>query len=207
MELLIHILIIIHASLGGLALLSGGIAIATKKGGNWHKKSGIVFFYSMLVSAIVSMIVALMPEHLNLFLFSIGLFSTYFLLSGYRSLRYKDKGVNLGMDRIFSSSVILVGISMVIFPLILLSKLNVVLCVFGAMSCYFGTRDLILYRNPEKLRQDWLRQHVGKMMGGYISAVSAFFVVNSILPGMWNWFTPGIIGSAYITFWMIKLNR
>ena len=45
------------------------------------------------------------------------------------------------------------------------------------------------------------------MTGGYIAAVSAFFVVNQILPGIWNWFVPGIIGSGYITYWMIKLNK
>jgi hypothetical protein len=37
--------------------------------------------------------------------------------------------------------------------------------------------------------------------------VTAFFVVNQVLPGIWNWFVPGIIGGLYITYWMIKMNK
>jgi len=44
------------------------------------------------------------------------------------------------------------------------------------------------------------------MTGGYISAVTAFFVVNEILPGLWNWFIPTLIGSIYIAFWMKKVS-
>ena len=49
--------------------------------------------------------------------------------------------------------------------------------------------------------------HLGKMMGGYISAVTAFFVVNQIIPGMWNWFVPGVVGGVYISYWMMKLTK
>jgi len=34
----------IHAPLGGIALLSGGISLVSKKGSLFHKKSGKVFF-------------------------------------------------------------------------------------------------------------------------------------------------------------------
>ena len=44
------------------------------------------------------------------------------------------------------------------------------------------------------------------MTGGYISAVSAFFVVNDILPGLWNWFMPGIVGGIYINYMIRKLE-
>lgn len=45
------------------------------------------------------------------------------------------------------------------------------------------------------------------MTGGYISAVTAFFVVNQILINLWNWFLPGVIGGIYITFWIRKLKK
>ena len=45
------------------------------------------------------------------------------------------------------------------------------------------------------------------MTGGYIAAVTAFFVVNEILPGIANWFVPGVIGGAYIAWWIKSLNR
>ena len=45
------------------------------------------------------------------------------------------------------------------------------------------------------------------MTGGYIDAVSVFFVVNQILPSVWNWFVPTLVGSIYIAYWINKLNK
>ncbi|MGO3690113.1 MAG: hypothetical protein ACTJF0_06615 [Psychroflexus halocasei] len=43
MEKYIYLLIIIHASFGGIALIAGFIALIFKKGKNIHRKSGLVF--------------------------------------------------------------------------------------------------------------------------------------------------------------------
>lgn len=83
----------IHAPLGGIALLSGGVSLVSKKGSPLHKKSGKVFFYSMLLSAFSALVVSVLPNHESPFLFSIGLFSTYFLVNGIRSLKYKQKEI------------------------------------------------------------------------------------------------------------------
>lgn len=199
-------LIWIHAGLGGLALLSGGVALISRKGLTAHKSAGKVFFYSMLLSALVALVVSMLPGHTNPFLFSIGLFSSYFIVTGYRALRFKQREVNLGMDKFLAWFILLVGVSMILYPLIALSKLNIVLTVFGLISLAFGIRDLSNYRNPERLRKKRLKQHLSKMCGGYIAAVTAFLVVNQVLPGIWNWFIPTVIGTAYITFWMRKLG-
>jgi hypothetical protein len=96
---------------------------------------------------------------------------------------------------------------MILYPIILNGKPNIVLLVFGMVGLVFGLRDLKLFSDIERLKNSWLKLHLGKMMGGYIAAVSAFFVVNQILPGIWNWFVPGIIGGGYITYWMMRLNK
>lgn len=197
----------IHAPLGGIALLTGGISLIAKKGNNVHKKSGKIFFFSMLFSAISAFIISVLPNHESPFLFSIGLFSTYFLVSGLRSLKFKQKEFELKTDKIIAYLITLTGISMILYPIILYSKLNIILTVFGIVGIVFGLRDLKLFQNIQRIKKNWLKLHLGKMTGGYIAAVSAFFVVNQILPGIWNWFVPGIIGSGYITYWMIKLNK
>lgn len=197
----------IHAPLGGIALLTGGISLIVKKGNNMHKKSGKIFFFSMLFSAISAFIISVLPNHESPFLFSIGLFSTYFLISGLRSLKFKQREFQLKTDKIIAYLITLTGIVMILYPFILHSKLNIILSVFGVVGIVFGLRDLKLFKDIKRLKKNWLKLHLGKMTGGYIAAVSAFFVVNQILPGIWNWFVPGIIGSGYITFWMIKLNR
>lgn len=69
----------IHAPLGGIALLNRGISLVSKKESPFHKKSGKVFFYSMLLSAFSALVVSVLPNHKSPFLFSIGIFSSYFL--------------------------------------------------------------------------------------------------------------------------------
>lgn len=203
-EILIYF---IHAPLGGIALLAGGISLIAKKGNNVHKKSGRVFFFSMLFSAISAFIISVLPNHESPFLFSIGLFSTYFLISGLRSLKFKQKEFQLKTEKIIAYLITLTGIVMILYPVLLFSKLNIILTVFGVVGIVFGLRDLKLFKDIKRLKKNWLKLHLGKMTGGYIAATSAFFVVNQILPGIWNWFVPGIIGSGYITYWMIKLNK
>lgn len=207
MEKIAIILIYLHAVFGGIALFAGATALVVKKGGLLHRRSGNIFFYSMLVSALVSLIVAVLPNHQNPFLFSIGLFSTYFLLSGYRGLRFREKDLVLEIDKIISSTVIFVGAAMVLVPVMVNGSIAIVLFVFGTAAIIFGIRDLKMFKDRERLRRQWLRIHLGKMTGAYIAAVSAFLVVNDFLPGLLNWFLPTILGSVYITYWMLKIKR
>jgi uncharacterized membrane protein len=117
----------IHAPLGGIALLSGGISLVSKKGSPLHKKSGKVFFYSILLSAFSALVVSVLPNHKSLFLFSIGILS----------LRYKLKAVRLSVDKIIAYLICITGFVMVTYPIILYSKLNLILTVFGLASIVF----------------------------------------------------------------------
>jgi uncharacterized membrane protein len=197
----------IHAPLGGVALLAGAIALMAIKGSSLHKKAGKVFFFAMLISAITALVISILPNHKSYFLFSIGLFSSYFLISGLRSLKYKQNTFDLKTDRIIAYLILITGLMMVLYPLIFEGKINIVLTVFGVVGLVFGIRDILLFKNIKRLRESWLKLHLGKMTGGYIAAVSAFFVVNQILPGIWNWFVPGLIGGLFIAYWMRKMNK
>jgi uncharacterized membrane protein len=117
----------IHAPLGGIALLSGCISLVSKKGSPLHKKSGKVFFYSILLSAFSALVVSVLPNHKSLFLFSIGILS----------LRYKLKAVRLSVDKIIAYLICITGFVMVTYPIILYSKLNLILTVFGLASIVF----------------------------------------------------------------------
>ena len=196
----------VHAPLGGVALIAGGVALAVKKGNPVHLKAGKVFYFAMLLSALAAFVISVMPEHENPFLFCIGLFSSYFLISGLRSLKLKHEKVNVLADLVLAWAILGTGAVMILFPLILYAKINIVLGVFGLVAIAFGVRDFRLLRHPEKLRPAYLRLHLGKMTGGYIAAVSAFLVVNDVLPWLWNWFLPGILGSVYISYWTRKVS-
>lgn len=204
---LVSILIPIHVALGATALVAGAIALSTTKGARWHRLSGKVFFYTMLVSAITACVVAMLPGHINYFLFAIGMFSSYFVLTGYRSLQYKKPPEDLMPDRIMAIALLILGVGMIIVPLLTLDGWNPVLTVFGGVGIIFGARDLRMIRHRDILQRRWLRLHLGKMIGGYIAATTAFFVVNEILPGIWNWFTPGIIGGIFIAYWSGRVRK
>ncbi len=204
-------LITLHAFFGGIALSAGMIALITKKGGKFHKKSGKIFYYSMLSSAIIALVVSLHPERTNYFLFIIGLFSSYLLLSGFRALRFKQlqKINSFRIDKLISLTMLITGIIMVfwsIIPLFQNRSLIIVLLVFGLLGISLSMRDLRWMRHKERLQKSWLRIHIGNMVGGYIAAFTAFIVVNKVLPGIYGWLTPTVIGSAYITYWMVKLS-
>ena len=196
----------IHIPLGGIALLCGGISLVSKKGSRLHKKAGRVFFFSMLFLAFSALVISLLPNHESAFLFSIGVFSSYFLISGIRSLKHKKKEARIKIDKVIAYLVTTTGFLMVTYPVLFFGKLNIVLLFFRLIGIVFGIRDLYKLKNSDLLRKGWLNSHLGKMTGGYISAVTAFFVVNEILPGLWNWFIPTLIGSIYITFWMKKVS-
>jgi len=204
MEAFFNISLVIHASFGGIALAVGLIAILAKKGLKVHKVSGKIFYYSMIISAITAMTIAFMPGHLSLFLFAVGIFSLYLVLSGYRALKFKLKDHNFALDKIISIVMLVSGLAMILLPLIIFQRIHIVLAVFGAVGLLFSIQDLVRFRNPQKLRKSWLLIHLGRILGGYISAVTAFVVVNQFLPGIFGWLAPGVAGGVLITFWSRK---
>ena len=207
MENTIQILIYIHAAFGGIALFAGFISMLAKKGNSIHKKSGLLFYYSMIISGAIAMFVALLPNHESPFLFAVGSFSLYFVITGNRALSFKRKNVNLKIDKLISIIMLISGFLMILLPIILTKKANIILIVFAVIGIFFSIRDLKLFKNPKQLRKNWLKLHLGKMIGGYIAAVTAFVVVNNFFPSFYGWFIPGIIGGFVITYWMRKVSR
>ena len=188
-------------------MISGLIPIISKKGNSVHKKSGLIFFYSMVLCGISAMTIAVLPNHESPFLFAVGIFSLYFVLSGKRALNLKNKNPNLTLDRIISITMIIAGFMMILLPVIFTKSINIILAVFAIVGIVFSVRDLILFNNPQQLKKGWLKLHLGKMIGGYISATTAFVVVNEVFPEFYGWFIPGIVGGFVITFWIKKMNK
>ncbi len=60
----------------------GRVFAGTPKGKTIHRKFGLIFFYSMILSGIMAMIVAVLPKHESPFLFAVGIFSLYFVRVG-----------------------------------------------------------------------------------------------------------------------------
>ena len=196
--------IVVHATLGGMALLAGLLAIIFKKGSRNHVLAGRVFYWSMLASALLGMLVSIWPGHHSAFLFSIGVFSSYLLIGGYRATRFKRSDVDLRVDRVVAWIMFVVGVLMISYPVYSTGNPNIVLSVFGAIGVIFAVRDHISFRQPSELRKTWMQWHLGKMMGGYIAAVTAFVVVNQLIPGLYGWLGPTVLGTGFIVILVKK---
>lgn len=211
-EDLIRYLIYTHATFGGIALLSGLVALVTPKGSNLHKRGGIIFYYTMLTGAFLAIIISNLPNHISYFLLVIGIFSSYMILSGKRILSLKK--LYLGekvssKEFILPVTMLVVSIAMGVYGFILNQQgtIGTVLIVFGAIAAIFSIRDIQLFRSKPTDKKFWLYQHISKMTGGYIAAVTAFIVVNQFLPGLWGWLTPTVIGTLYIFYHQTRFRK
>lgn len=204
---MIQYVVYAHAALGGIALLTGLIALLVKKGSKNHILSGKIFFWSMLTSGLVALVVSCLPDHENPFLFAVGVFSVYLICSGYRAIQYKNPTVNLTFDKILAGSMIITGLGMVLVPIIVKSEINIVLSVFGIFGIILSIQDFMGFRHLDRLRKSYLQAHLGKMIGGYIAAVTAFIVVNQIFPPLIGWLGPTVVLTPIIFYWTRKVKK
>ncbi|SFC24798.1 hypothetical protein SAMN05421780_10411 [Flexibacter flexilis DSM 6793] len=204
MENTINILIYIHAFTGGLGLITGLISIFVQKGSTNHKKAGKIFSYAMLISALISLVVARMPNHENLFLFLIGVFTIYMILAGNRALTLKNKTQADLTDKLVSGSMLITSIGMLaigIFGMIQKIDNSILYVFFGGFGAFMSLKDFQTFRTFTTQKNAWLISHLGRMIGALIASVTAFLVAGLNIGSILVWILPTIIGTAYIIYW------
>lgn len=212
-ENIIQALIYIHAAAGGIALISGPISFLTKKGGKWHRIAGKLFFYTMCIVALLALIIAVSPNHENLFLFCIGIFSGYLTCSGYRVLYLKSlsrNGKAQIIDWLLTGTMFVFGLIMLGYGTIVILKgqdMGIVLIVFSMLALILSIVDIRLYIYKTNDKTFWLFNHIGKMNGAVIAAFTAFIVVNEVLPGIVGWLLPGVLGAFVGTYFSSKYKK
>lgn len=208
MEQVIKIFIYIHAFFGGIALLSGLASILFVKGSPKHKKAGKVFSYGMVISSLISLPICWLPNHENNFLFLIGIFTIYLVISGNRILLFKKKKEANFKDKFISSVMIIASVLMLLFGTYFLINNNsggILYLFFGTTAFFISIRDFKFYKNIDKTKI--LPFHIGKMSGAYIASITAFLVAALKLEGLIYWILPSIIGTTFILYWIKKVKR
>lgn len=211
MEQVIKTLIYGHAFFGGLGLISGLVSIFVKKGGLNHRKAGKVFTYSIILSSLLSLIVARMPSHENLFLFLIGIFTIYMVLAGNRALTLRSKTKNKAdwKDKLVSGLMLITSIVMVLLGIFgVIQKINnsILYLFFGAFGMFLTLRDFHTFKTFTHKKNAWLINHLGRMNGALIASITAFFVAGLNIQTIFIWFLPTIFGTIYIIYWSKKLK-
>jgi hypothetical protein len=80
-------LLLIHIAAGGLAIILGAVALSAKKGGNIHRRSGVLFVGAMLLLGISAAILGVRkngPTDSNVFG---GLMTAYFVVTALMTVR------------------------------------------------------------------------------------------------------------------------
>ena len=208
MEQTIKILIYIHAFFGGIGLLTGIGSIFVKKGGLLHKRMGKLFSIGMITSSLISLPICWMPQHQNIFLCLIGLFTIYLVIAGNRVLTFKTKAKADITDFIISGSMLFFSIIMV--SLGIYCQLNniengILFTFFGGFGLYMTIKDFIFYKNVSEMKKQWLSKHIGKMIGALIASITAFIVAGIGIGNVIAWMTPSILGTIYILYWNRKI--
>ncbi len=184
-----NIALILHISAGFSALFAGTLIHFLKKGTLTHRRLGLVFYYSMLLTGFSALWLSFFQE--SVFLFTIGIFALYQTLSGKRAVANKSLKPSW-FDYTLSTIALANGIYMI-------STLNLILGVFGFMCVLLAIQDAWLYlrlkRGVELEKNSWLKKHIGMMMGSYIATFTAFLVVNinDFEPAWLLWLSPTFI--------------
>lgn len=203
-ESFLRIMLMIHIAGGALALLTGLGAMLTKKGSPIHKKFGKVYFWSMTAVFVGALATAL--GHHKDFLLMVAFFSYYMTVRGYRMLYLKDLFSGQRPNWIDWTITTISGIFILflfgwgIFVAVQGNGMGIAGIVFGSIGGSFLLGDIRKFLKPPVEKMHWWYGHIASMGGSYISAVTAFVVVNIQLP-QYNWVLwvlPAAIGGTLI---------
>jgi uncharacterized membrane protein len=201
---LFKILLITHVVGGGLSLIMGTIVLSIKKGTALHKLLGSIFYYAMLTAALVALPMSYL--HSNYFLFIIGVFTAFMLLSGKRYM--VNKGKPEWQDWLLTSVMLVFAVAFIgfgIYHFIKGNSFGSVFLVFGSLSLLFVQQDWTNFRGRSVIANFYLTTHLQRMAGSYIASVTAFLVVNNtILPSVVAWLIPTAAVVPLIIRWSRK---
>ncbi|MES2388860.1 MAG: hypothetical protein V4543_12735 [Bacteroidota bacterium] len=200
----------LHIIAGTLALVIGAIPIIVPKGKPIHKVAGKVFLYLMFAAAVSGAVLGIVVG--NMLLIFIGLFSFYLTYTGYRALKLRRLVPDFritGLDAVYIPFSMLTGLLMFSLGLIdgtLTYRLNPVMLIFGAfmfLNAGLDIRNYFRWKAGSKIKEQYaeircamMRMHIGRSIGSYIAAMTAFFVVNRVFPQevyYANWFLPSVL--------------
>lgn len=196
-----------HIAGGGIGLMTGTIAAVVQKGNRVHRLCGKLFFYGMLLASLSALVMSNLPGHLNVFLFAVGGFTLYMILTGYRILFLKRALKREASPYTFADYLICLGGAIYGLFLLVLSvrtlqqgdRFGLVPLAFGLICLRFVWVDVRLLLGKTPIRQSWMVIHLGRMLGALIAAYTAFLVVNIQIGQQWIlWLLPSLIGGIFI---------
>jgi len=204
-------LLYVHAFSGGVALLTGAVALGSKKGGRPHKKAGVLYFWAMTLVFFTGVFIA--GYQYNRFLLLIAFLSYYSVFCGLRMLKLKKLHLQQRPKWYDWTAGTINGIANLLFVGLGLYYLTLEGHVAAALlSVGFGSGGLLLsYTNlkPFVVKPDrpyhWYLAHIGNMTGGYIATFTAFTSTtlgsSGIIDPIVAFALPSLLGIPLLLYW------
>jgi len=209
MDIIYQLALYTHIISGGVALVSGTVAMGTKKGNKNHKLAGKFFYYSMWLVIILALYISII-KGLS-FLLHVAIFAFFQNYNGFRAIKNKTL-----KPHVFDWFILIVaGIN----AAFMLYSEQPVLIAFGCISVLLFFSQIKTYisvlKGKELSKLLWLNQHIGMMIGSYIAAFTAFIVVNTamLFPSqsmtihIIAWLSPTIILVPLLIYWQNKYAK
>ena len=142
-----NIILYTHIILGTIGLLAGVFVILLQKGDKRHRFIGKIFSYNLGLSMLASFPISFYKE--NIFLFCIGVWTLYMIITGQRSLQISDIKKVTYLDWIITLMMAVFGVLLVGIGFYQLSfglGLPIVSMVFGLLSLQFVWTDFRFFK-------------------------------------------------------------
>ena len=154
--------------------------------------------------------ITLLPNHENLLLHLLSIFTIYLVVSGNRVLKFK-KNHSLGnTDLIITSVMGVVFLGMIAvgayYQIYAIPK-SALFFFFGGFGIMATIRDIKLYKTFNTNPTAYLSNHLGKMSGAFGAAVTAFLLAALDSSTLWVWLTPSVVTLLFVTFWRRKISK
>lgn len=198
-----------HIAAGAISLGAAAIAVAAPKGRRAHRLAGRLFVLAMTVVFASAVMLSLRTN--DLFLLTVGIFSYYMVLSGYRALYLKqptqsaDLRFRIGaLDKGAAQFTLIACSGLAAYGAVYwYTDLAPVLMVLGSIGALMALLDLRRFKSASVEPTRWFFTHMIRMLGGTIASVTAFMVTNmDMLPPLARWLGPTVIGTVAITIWV-----
>jgi hypothetical protein len=203
---------VIHVVFGSIALFAAPAAFFVRKGGTWHRRFG--FGFGVAMGVVLLSAGFMWQEKGHFFLVPLGIVSGYLILNGYRVVarrrRRRASALQDGIDVAASAVVIAAGFGAAALGITaanpLLLSIRPALIGIGTIAICFGLNDVLGFYGP-RLRNGWLLAHFAALIAAYVSAVTAFVVINAhAVPMLLRWLVPSVIGGGTIVAYTLRVG-
>lgn len=203
----------VHIACGLVCTFAGLVPLLTRKGGQTHRRAGLLFAWAMGVLLGAAWLMTAL--HFSVYFLALSAMATLGLFSGLRVLRRKRPDV-LKTDRATGLDWAVTACIISVSAWTLFTSLGegtggnrTVSIALAASGMVYGGYDIWRFYRPASwpfTPRLWLYEHLVKMIGAY-SAVAAAFAGNFIrfIPAPWSQLWPTIVFQLLAIAWIIRL--